>query len=72
MWMSSEENVRVKREGETMVAKKTKNIVFWVGVGIVVATHIYMLIAGLPQSQMMGHALLNLVAVGLIVYGRKA
>ena len=55
-----------------MVNKKTKNIVFWVGVGIVVATHLYMLVAGLPQSQMMGHAILNLVAAGLVVYGRKA
>ena len=45
---------------------------FWIGVGIVILTHLYMVIAGLPQSQMMGHALLNLVAAGLVVYGRKA
>ncbi len=55
-----------------MVNKKTKNILFWVGAGIVILTHVYMLVAGLPQSQMMGHAILNLVAAGLIVYGRKA
>ena len=59
-------------EGEKMVTKKTKNILFWVGVGIVILTHLYMLVAGLPQSQMVGHALLNLVAAGLLVYGRKA
>ena len=59
-------------EGEKMVTKKTKNILFWVGVGIVILTHLYMLVAGLPQSQMVGHALLYLVAAGLLVYGRKA
>ena len=55
-----------------MVTKKVKNILFWVGVGIVALTHLYMLLAGLPSSMMMAHALLNLVAVGLIMFGRKA
>ncbi len=52
-----------------MVNKKTKNMLFWVGIAIVVLTHLYMLIAGLPTSMMMGHALLNIVAAGLIVFG---
>ncbi len=55
-----------------MVTKKVKNILFWVGVGIVVLTHLYMLVAGLPSSMMMGHAVLNLVAAGLIMFGRKS
>ncbi len=54
-----------------MVSKKTKSMLFWIGVAIVVLTHVYMLFGGLPASMMMGHALLNIVAAGLIVYGRK-
>ena len=42
---------------------------FWIGAVIVIATHIYMLVAGLPASMMMGHAILNLVAVALIIFG---
>ncbi len=42
---------------------------FWIGVLLVVVTHIYMLVAGLPASQMMGHSILNLVAAALIVFG---
>ncbi len=42
---------------------------FWIGAVIVLATHIYMLVAGLPDSQMMGHAILNLVAAVLIIFG---
>ncbi len=41
---------------------------FWVGAVIVIATHIYMLVAGLPASQMMAHAILNLVAAALMVF----
>ena len=51
-----------------MQSNKTKKIAFWIGIGIVVATHIYMLVAGLPASQMMAHAVLNLVAAGLMVF----
>ena len=43
-------------------------VAFWLGIGIVVATHIYMLISGLPDSQMMMHAILNLIGAGLIVF----
>lgn len=48
-----------------------KNLLFWTGFAIVLVSHIYMLVAGLPASMMMGHALLNIVASGLIVYGKK-
>jgi len=47
---------------------KSSKWTFWVGVLIVIATHIYMLLAGLPQSQMAAHAVLNLVAAGLLLY----
>ena len=42
---------------------------FWIGLVIVVATHLYMLTLGLPASQMMGHAILNLIAAALIGFG---
>jgi hypothetical protein len=42
---------------------------FWIGAVLVILTHIYMLVAGLSQSQMMGHAILNIIAVALMVYG---
>ena len=32
------------------------------GLVIVFGSHVYMLLAGLPESQMTGHALLNLLA----------
>lgn len=41
---------------------------FWLGIAIIVASHIYMLMAGLPSSMMMGHAILNLVAAALILF----
>lgn len=41
---------------------------FWIGAFIVVATHVYMLVAGLPASQMLGHAVLNLVAAALMIF----
>ncbi len=47
-----------------------KKVLFWVGVGLVVATHIYMLFAGLPASMVMGHSIINLVAAVLIVYAK--
>lgn len=42
---------------------------YGVGLLIVVATHIYMLVAGLPAEQMMPHAVLNLVAAVLLAVG---
>ncbi len=41
---------------------------FWIGVAIVLATHVYMLLAGLPASQMTVHAILNLVAAALMIF----
>ena len=49
---------------------KMKDVSFWIGIAIVIATHIYMLVAGLPQDQMMPHAILNLIAGGLVLGGR--
>ena len=42
---------------------------FWLGLALVVATHIYMLTMGLPAAQMMAHAILNLVAAALMTFG---
>ncbi|QQR60505.1 hypothetical protein IPH19_03785 [Candidatus Uhrbacteria bacterium] len=42
---------------------------FWIGAVIVLVTHVYMLVAGLPASQMMGHSILNLVAGALVIFG---
>ena len=53
-----------------MVKKKIKNIFFWIGVGIVILTHIYMLVAGLSSSQVAAHSVANIIAAGLIIYGR--
>ena len=49
---------------------KMKDVSFWVGIVIIIATHIYMLVAGLPQNQMMPHAILNLIAGGLVLGSR--
>jgi len=53
-----------------MVSKKSKNVMFWIGLVIVFGTHIYMLLAGLPSSQIVPHSITNIVAGGLIVAGR--
>lgn len=47
-----------------------KQVAFWGGVAIVVLTHVYMLVAGLPESQMMAHAIINILAAGAIVYAK--
>lgn len=39
------------------------------GLFIVVATHVYMLVGTLPPEQMMGHAIINLVASVCIFLG---
>lgn len=38
---------------------------FWLAMIIVVGSHIYMLVYGLPDNQLTGHAVVNLVAGGL-------
>ena len=45
------------------------SIAFYSGVGLVVATHSFMLVKLMPQSQQTYHAYLNLAAAGLILYG---
>lgn len=35
---------------------------FWIGIIIVLGTHIYMALYGLPPEQMFGHAILNIIA----------
>ncbi len=51
----------------------TKNTLSWwlygLGLIIVLGTHLYMLVAGLPIDQMNGHAILNLVAAFLLAAG---
>ena len=46
-----------------------------IGLLIVIATHIYMFVSGLPAEQMPAHAILNIVAAILLATGwltRKA
>lgn len=40
---------------------------FWIGLIIVLGTHIYMIAYGLPPEQMMGHAIINLIA-GILMF----
>ena len=42
---------------------------YGIGLMVVGATHIYMLLAGLPAEQMTGHAILNLGAAVLLASG---
>ncbi len=42
---------------------------YGIGLGIVLLAHIYMLVAGLTPDQMMGHAILNILAVCLLAIG---
>lgn len=42
---------------------------YGIGLFIVFGSHVYMLVAGLPPSMMMGHAVLNLVAGCLLAAG---
>jgi hypothetical protein len=42
---------------------------YYVGITIVMGTHLYMLGFGLPADQVYGHSILNLVAGGLLAYG---
>jgi hypothetical protein len=48
---------------------KLKMGTFWAGLGIVALTHIYLLFAGLPSSQVIPHSIINLVAAVLLIYG---
>jgi len=52
--------------------KKYDTLSTWlygIGLLIVVGSHIYMLVAGLPEDQMIPHAIVNLVAAALLAFG---
>ncbi len=51
---------------------KIKQLSFWAGMVIVVGTHLYMLLIGLPADQQAAHSILNLVAAGLFAYYKFA
>ena len=48
--------------------KKSVVWAYWVGIAIVFGTHLYILGFGLPASQIIAHAVLNLFAGGLLAY----
>lgn len=53
----------------TSPASALSRWMFWIGAFLVIATHIYMLVAGLPVSQMMGHAIINIIAGVMMIIG---
>ena len=48
-------------------ASKVSQWAYYIALVLIIGTHVYMLIAGLPESQMMAHAILNLVAAALFM-----
>ena len=48
---------------------KTSVILYYIGILIVFASHVYMLFNGLPKDQINIHSWFNLVACCLIAYG---
>lgn len=50
---------------------KLQNTLLVIGLVIIFATHLYMLIFSLPASQMMGHAILNIIAGICIILSRR-
>lgn len=53
-------------------SNRSQNWFFWIGLLIVIGTHLYMLVLGLPVNQAVPHAIINLVAAGLLVYAWRA
>jgi len=47
---------------------KAKLWSFWIGIVVVLGTHLYMLGLGLPQNQIVPHSIINLLAGALLVY----
>jgi hypothetical protein len=41
---------------------------YWIGIIIIFGTHLYMLGLGLSEDQMIGHAILNLIAGCFLAY----
>ncbi len=48
--------------------KTINKTAFWIGLGIVIATHIYMLAFSFPPNQAVPHAVINLIAAGMIIF----
>jgi hypothetical protein len=46
-----------------------KQISFWIGIIIVVGTHISMMTSGMPVAMVIPHSVINIVAAGLIIFG---
>ena len=49
-----------------------KKYSFWIGMFILVVTHVYMLFVGLSADQMVTHAVLNLIAGFFLAYSHYA
>lgn len=45
------------------------HIPIYIGLGVIVSTHVYMLNEAMPEEMRVYHAGANLAAAGLIVYG---
>jgi hypothetical protein len=45
-----------------------KQYAYYTGVGVVVATHVYMVASVMPETMQKNHAYINLLAAGLIIY----
>lgn len=39
---------------------------FWAGVSVIIITHVYMLVYGMPTNQIKPHAIINLIAIIII------
>jgi len=49
--------------------KQTNTWLFGIGVAIVILSHLYMLLYGMPVNMVAAHAWLNLVAAALLIIG---
>ncbi|MBS3076516.1 hypothetical protein J4481_02120 [Candidatus Pacearchaeota archaeon] len=47
--------------------RKLASVGVWFGLAIVIFTHVYVLAVGLPQEMVRTHAILNLIAGGLML-----
>ena len=53
-----------------MVKKKTKKIMRGIALTVIIASHGWMLFVGLPESQIIGHAIVNLIAGGWLLFNK--
>lgn len=52
--------------------KKIDTVSWWlygIGITIILVTHVYMLVAGMTEDQVVGHAVINLIAAALLAGG---